>query len=204
MSPLTWMRCLWWCRRKALRTTRVTIRRCPGPESIRDREASAGFCWEAGKWSVAGISTPFLCCCLYVFVFRHNDLVICAWQLQEITSWSRLNRPFPPALSSASAREKSYWHIIDIIFSKFLLLFASATCFYLLPHTPRVTLGVLNINRGAQYGFISANIDSDNYLLLMAVITDNITDNFTFFCILVSLCICWAVVYILFILKYKL
>lgn len=44
-----------------------------------------------------------------------------------------------------------------------------------------MTLGVLNINRGAQYGFISANIDSDNYLLLMAVITDNITDNFTFF-----------------------
>ena len=36
---------------------RATTRRCPGPESTRDREASAGSCSEGGKSSVAGIST---------------------------------------------------------------------------------------------------------------------------------------------------
>lgn len=61
MSPLTWTKCLWWCRRRDSRTRRATIRRCPGPESIRGREALAGSCWGAGRWSVAGTSTPLFC-----------------------------------------------------------------------------------------------------------------------------------------------
>lgn len=59
---------------------RATIRRCPGPESIRGREASAGSSWGAGKWSVAGTWSGQRCFLIgRVFVYLCDDLVLCAF-----------------------------------------------------------------------------------------------------------------------------
>lgn len=40
---------------------RATTRRCPGPESIGDSEASAGSSSEGGKFSVSGTASPQHC-----------------------------------------------------------------------------------------------------------------------------------------------
>lgn len=85
MSPLTWTKCLWWCRRRDSRTRRATIRRCPGPESISGSEASAGSCWGAGRWSVAGTSTPLFCYWPRIMVVI---VVLCAWWT-HILVWSK-------------------------------------------------------------------------------------------------------------------
>lgn len=55
---------------------RATTRRCPGPESIIDREASAGSSWEDGKSCVAGNTIPLHYCCFYSVIMWssvHDD-----------------------------------------------------------------------------------------------------------------------------------
>lgn len=102
MRRPAWMRCPWWCPTRPLRTTKATTKRCRGPESVTDGEASGGSSSAGGESSAEGLSCVHLPSWLSITISARSDVTF----YHRVTPFVTL---LPAACQEANSLGRNYF-----------------------------------------------------------------------------------------------